>query len=101
MPEIPVWQASEEQLSNPQYLELAKQQMRELIEQYGNHPSVFAWSVLNESAAGSPGGIQFFRDMRDYIKSLDPGTPRHAGRRQSAEAEARRRNPRPTTPTSS
>ncbi|HEU5137847.1 MAG TPA: glycoside hydrolase family 2 TIM barrel-domain containing protein [Steroidobacteraceae bacterium] len=72
IPEIPIWQASEEQLSNPQYLELAKQQMRELIEQYGNHPSVFAWSVLNESAAGSPGGIRFFRAMRDYIKSLDP-----------------------------
>jgi beta-glucuronidase len=72
IPEIPVWQASEEQLSNPQYLELAKQQMRELIEQYGNHPSVFAWSVLNESAAGTPGGIRFFRAMRDYIKSLDP-----------------------------
>ena len=75
IPEIPIWQASEEQLSNPQYLELAKQQMRELIEQYGNHPSVFAWSVLNESAAGTPGGIRFFRTMRDYIKSLDPERP--------------------------
>jgi beta-glucuronidase len=72
MPEIPVWQASEEQLSNPRYLELAKRQMRELIEQYGNHPSVFAWSVFNESAAGSPGGIRFFREMRDFIRSIDP-----------------------------
>jgi beta-glucuronidase len=75
IPEIPVWQASEEQLSNPQYLELARQQMRELIEQYGNHPSVFAWSVFNESAAGTPGGIRFFREMRSYIKSLDPERP--------------------------
>jgi beta-glucuronidase len=72
IPEIPIWQASEAQLSNPQYLALAKQQMRELIEQYGNHPSVFAWSVMNESAAGTPGGIRFFRAMRDYIKTLDP-----------------------------
>ena len=72
IPEIPIWQASEQQLSNPQYLALAKQQMRELIEQYGNHPSVFAWSVFNESAAGTPGGIRFFREMRDYIKALDP-----------------------------
>ena len=75
IPEIPVWQASEQQLSNPQYLELAKQQMRETIEQYGNHPSVFAWSVMNESAAGSPGGIRFFRAMRDFIKSIDPNRP--------------------------
>jgi hypothetical protein len=72
VPEIPIWQASEQQLSNPQYLVLAKQQMRELIEQYGNHPSVFAWSVMNESAAGTSGGIKFFREMRDYIKALDP-----------------------------
>lgn len=72
IPEIPIWQASEAQLSNPRFMTLAKQQMRELIEQYGNHPSVFAWSVLNESAAGSPGGIRFFREMRDYIRSLDP-----------------------------
>jgi beta-glucuronidase len=28
--------------------------------------------VLNESAAGSPGGIRFFRAMKEYIKSLDP-----------------------------
>jgi hypothetical protein len=75
IPEIPVWQASEEQLSNAGYLALAKRQMRELIEQYGNHPSVFAWSVMNESAAGTPGGIRFFREMRDYIRSLDPGRP--------------------------
>ncbi len=75
IPEIPVWQASEEQLSNPQYLALAKKQMRELIEQYGNHPSVFAWSVMNESAAGTPGGIRFFREMRDFIKSIDPDRP--------------------------
>lgn len=75
IPEIPVWQASEQQLSNPEYLALAKRQMRELIEQYGNHPSVFAWSVMNESAAGTPGGIKFFRAMRDYIKSLDPDRP--------------------------
>ncbi len=75
IPEIPIWQASEAQLSSPEYLALAKLQMRELIEQAGNHPSVFAWSVLNESAAGSTGGIKFFRAMRDYIKSLDPERP--------------------------
>jgi beta-glucuronidase len=47
--------------------------MRELIEQYGNHPSVMAWSVLNESAAGTAGGIRFFREMRQFINQLDPG----------------------------
>lgn len=75
IPEIPVWQASEAQLSDPKYQELARQQLREMILQIGNHPSVFAWSVANESATGTPGGIAYFRAMRDYIRGLDPTRP--------------------------
>lgn len=72
IPEIPVWQFSEAQLSDPKVLALAKQQMREMIEQAGNHPSIFAWSVCNESDTGTPGGIGYFRAMRDFIRQLDP-----------------------------
>jgi beta-glucuronidase len=72
IPEIPVWQFSETQLSDPKVLALAQQQMREMIEQAGNHPSIFAWSVANESATGTPGGIAYFRAMRDMIRKLDP-----------------------------
>ena len=72
IPEIPVWQFSEAQLSDPRVLALAQQQMREMIEQAGNHPSIFAWSVANESAMGTPGGIAYFRAMRDMIRSIDP-----------------------------
>jgi beta-glucuronidase len=72
IPEIPVWQFSEAQLSDPRVLATAKQQMREMIEQSGNHPSVFAWSVANESATGTPGGITYFRAMRAVIRALDP-----------------------------
>jgi beta-glucuronidase len=72
IPEIPVWQFSEVQLANPAVLALAQQQMREMIEQAGNHPSIFAWSVANESATGTPGGIAYFRTMRDAIRKLDP-----------------------------
>jgi hypothetical protein len=72
IPEIPVWQFSEAQLSDPRVLALAKRQMREMIEQAGNHPSIFGWSVANESAMGTPGGIAYFRAMRDMIHSVDP-----------------------------
>ena len=72
IPEIPVWQFSEAQLKDPKVLALAKQQMREMIEESGNHPSVFAWSVCNESDTGTPGGIAYFRAMRDFIRQLDP-----------------------------
>jgi len=72
IPEIPVWQFGESQLSDPRVIAHAKQQMRELIEQAGNHPSIFAWSVCNESATGTPAGIAYFRIMRDFIRELDP-----------------------------
>jgi beta-galactosidase/beta-glucuronidase len=72
IPEIPVWQFSERQLSDPRVLALAKQQMKEMIEQAGNHPSIMAWSVCNESDTGTPGGVAYFRAMRDFIRKLDP-----------------------------
>lgn len=73
IPEIPVWQFSEAQLADPKVLALAQQQMREMIQEAGNHPSIFGWSVANESAMGTPGGIAYFRAMRDMIRALDPG----------------------------
>ncbi len=72
VPEIPLWQFSEAQLSNPGVLALAQRQMQEMIEQAGNHPSIFAWSVANESATGTPGGVAYFRSMRQFIRKLDP-----------------------------
>jgi beta-glucuronidase len=72
IPEIPVWQFSEAQLRDPKVLALAQQQVREMMEQAGNHPSIFAWSVCNESDTGTPGGIAYFRAMRDFIRQLDP-----------------------------
>jgi beta-glucuronidase len=72
VPEIPVWQFSEAQLSDPRVLANAMQQMREMIEEAGNHPSIFGWSVANESAMGTPGGIAYFRAMRDMVRKLDP-----------------------------
>jgi hypothetical protein len=75
IPEIPVWQFSEAQLSDPRVIALAQQQMREMIEQAGNHPSIFGWSVANESATGTPGGIAYFRAMHDMIRKIDPDRP--------------------------
>jgi beta-glucuronidase len=73
IPEIPVWQFDEAQLSDPKVQALARQQMQEMIEQAGNHPSIFAWSVANESATATPGGVAYFRMMRDFIRRIDPG----------------------------
>ena len=73
MPEIPIWQFSEQQLKDPTVLALAKSMMQEMIEQAGNHPSIFAWSVCNESATSTPGGRAYVKAMVDHVRALDPG----------------------------
>jgi beta-galactosidase/beta-glucuronidase len=72
MPEIPMWQFSEEQMKDLGVLDLAKRMMREMIEEDFNHPSIFAWSVCNESATSTPGGRAYVKAMRDHVKALDP-----------------------------
>lgn len=71
IPEIPVWQFDESQLKDLRVRNLAKQMMREMIEQDYNHPSIFAWSVANESATATEGGLGYFREMYEFVKSLD------------------------------
>jgi hypothetical protein len=73
VPEIPMWQFSEEQMKDPQVLVVAKRMMQEMIEQAGNHPSIFAWSVCNESATSTPGGRAYVKAMVEHVRSLDPG----------------------------
>src|SRR5271168_1289165 len=46
--------------------------MREMIEQAGNHPSIFGWNVTNESTIATPDGIAYFRAMRAMIHEIDP-----------------------------
>jgi beta-glucuronidase len=72
IPEIPMWQFSEGQMTNPKVLELAKHLLHDLVEQNYNHPSIFAWSMENESATNTPGGIAYFKTMYAYSKELDP-----------------------------
>jgi beta-glucuronidase len=72
VPEIPMWQFSEEQMKDPKVLALAKRMMKEMIDEAGNHPSVFAWSVCNESATSTPGGRAYVKAMVEHVKALDP-----------------------------
>jgi hypothetical protein len=97
IPEIPVWQFSAAQLSDPKVLALAKQQMREMIEEAGNHPSIFAWSLGDESDWDTSSAVAYFREMRAMIRELDPdrfvsfaddNLPKLTGTEQSAANDA-------------
>ena len=56
IPEIPMWQFSEQQMQDPRVISLAQRMMTEMIEQAYNHPAIFGWSVCNESETNKPGG---------------------------------------------
>jgi beta-glucuronidase len=73
VPEIPMWQFSEAQMSDPKVIAFAEQMIGEMIEQDFNHPSIFAWSVCNESATFTPGGKAYFQTLYHHVKKLDPG----------------------------
>lgn len=72
IPEIPMWQFNEAQMTNPKVQALARQMFQEMVDQNYNHPSIFAWSTDNESATDTPGGIQYFRMMYAFAKKLNP-----------------------------
>ncbi len=73
IPEIPMWQFTEAQMKDPKVISLARQMFQEMIEEDENHPSIFAWSVCNESEATTKGGRAYIDLMRDWIRQLDPG----------------------------
>ena len=72
VPEIPIWQFTEAQLLDPRVLALARKMMTEMIAADGNHPSIFAWSVCNESDTKLPGGVAYVRTMKALINKIDP-----------------------------
>ena len=73
IPEIPIWQMTAAQLGDPRLLVRAKAMMAEMIAESGNHPSVLAWSVMNESEAATPQGLAFVHAMKAHINAIDPG----------------------------
>jgi beta-glucuronidase len=72
IPEIPMWQFSEEQMKDSKVISLARHMFQEMIDEDENHPSIFAWSVCNESEATTKGGRAYIDLMRDWIHQLDP-----------------------------
>ena len=72
IPEIPMWQFNEKQMSDPRVIALAKQMMTEMVESAWNHPAILGWSVCNESETNTPGGRAYFETMYRLVKGLDP-----------------------------
>jgi hypothetical protein len=52
---------------DPQYLHLFVDQQREVLRNYGSHPSVIMWSMCNESVFGPN-----FAATADFVRETDP-----------------------------
>jgi len=59
---------------NKEFAQVCQQQLRELIKQNFNHPSIFFWSLQNELIPDSNPELyaQFVRDLNALAKNLDP-----------------------------
>jgi beta-glucuronidase len=66
------WNMSAWQMADPEIRALWKKEMREMMEQDWNHPSVIAWSVGNEYESFTKDGIDWTHDMRAYTLGIDP-----------------------------
>ena len=71
IPEAGNWNMSSWQMADPSVRVLFQKQMREMMEQDWNHPSVIAWSVGNEYESYTKDGIDWTRDMRAFALGVD------------------------------
>lgn len=69
------WQFSTEQLASPALRKLWQQQMREMMENSWDRPSIIAWSVGNEYNSWSPEGVAWTKDMAAWVRTLDDTRP--------------------------
>ncbi|MGN0983307.1 MAG: beta-glucuronidase [Gemmiger sp.] len=60
-----------EKETTPQLLAHHKECVREMIGRDKNHPSVIAWSLLNEPQCTSEGTEPYFKELFDYAHELD------------------------------
>ncbi len=66
------WQGMRDE-PDPGILENGLQQLREMIEQNRNHPSVFAWGLCNEIGGHRPPAKKFAQALFREARRLDPG----------------------------
>ncbi|RBQ11893.1 glycoside hydrolase family 2 protein [Pedobacter miscanthi] len=66
------WQLTPNQMKNETFRSKFKDQLLEMMHRDWNHPSVFAYSVGNEYASGTPEGQSWTKDMIDFGRKEDP-----------------------------
>lgn len=69
--EVPCWQFNGHHFSSDAVARLCQNIAASMVEQLGNHPSIIAWIVQNESKSFEPGACAFFSDIARVFKDND------------------------------
>jgi len=73
--EIPIWGLDEAKMKTALIRERAIQMLQEMIKRDMNHPSIWAWSMMNECATNTSGGRELVQTMLQMARRLDPTRP--------------------------
>ncbi len=75
MEEIPLWGFSSDQLRSDIIADRACAMLWAMIERDIHHPSIWAWSLLNECATDTPEGRLVVEHLAQTARELDPTRP--------------------------
>ena len=67
------WNNTPEQMSDPKFIELNRQQLRLTIRESFNHPSVIIYGFLNECASDTPEGENLVKLLCETARAEDSG----------------------------
>jgi beta-glucuronidase len=71
--EIPAWQSSAETLADPAvFSTYAAPELKAMVQEFRNHPSVIVWSVANEVPSQLPEVAEYIHKAVKYVHGLDP-----------------------------
>ena len=73
--EVPFYARWPKVVDRPDYLALAEQALEAMVRRDFNRPSIFVWSVQNESATNLPQGARAAARLVRKARALDPSRP--------------------------
>jgi beta-galactosidase len=59
-------------VDQPSFRENGKQQLTEMIRQYGNHPSILFWGLFNELNVNGDNPAEYLRELKEIVRNEDP-----------------------------
>ncbi|MBQ9116787.1 MAG: beta-glucuronidase [Clostridia bacterium] len=73
--EIPIWGVgySEEMIAIPKFVERAHEMIKEMSEQYHNHPSIIIWGIHNEIPSDTENGLALSKLLYGELKTRNDG----------------------------